>query len=85
MPDINKEETSTHFNSYEIAGVVKSKSGETGYRIIGLWGDYGKGQGNRIGPFFPENKLQDCEKLVDEITAKYGLPAAIETIINHFQ
>ena len=32
MPDINKEETPTHFNSYEIAGVVKAKSGETGYQ-----------------------------------------------------
>lgn len=75
---------STHFHSFIIKGVINLKTDETGWRIVGLWGDEDKGEGNRVGPTFPENQLEACEALADELEKKYGLPVPIQTIISHF-
>lgn len=74
----------TQFHSYIIKGVTNLKTDQEGWRIVGLWGDEEKGEGNRIGPAFPEDQLQECESLMDELEAKYGLPVDISTIITHF-
>lgn len=75
----------TQFHSFIIKGVTNIKTDIEGWRIVGLWGDEEKGEGNRIGPTFPEDQLDACEQLVDELESKYGLPVAINTIINHFK
>ena len=49
-----------------------------------MWGEEENGEGNRIGPTFEENQLSECEKLVDQLEALYGLPVEIATIISHF-
>ena len=75
----------TQFHSLIIKGVYNKKTDQDGWRIVGLWGDEAKGEGNRIGPTFPYTELEQCEKLVDELESKYGLPVPIDIIINHFQ
>ena len=77
-------EKPTHFHSLIIKGVTNIETGWYGWRIVGLWRDEEKGEGNRIGPSFDHDKIDDCEKLADELEHKYGLPVAIKTIISHF-
>lgn len=72
------------FHSYIIKGVTNLKTDQNGWRIVGLWGNEEKGEGNRIGPTFSEDQLQACESLMDELEAKYGLPVDVSTIITHF-
>ncbi len=55
-----------------------------GWRIVGIWGDEDKGEGMRIGPTFEDSDLESCEKLADELEAKYKLPIKISDIISHF-
>jgi hypothetical protein len=74
----------THFHSFIIKGVTNTKTDQQGWRVVGLWGDEDKSEGNRIGPTFHEDDLDSCEQLVDELERKYGLPVPIETIISHF-
>lgn len=74
----------THFHSLIIKGVTSIKTDKSGWKIVGLWGEEEKGEGNRIGPFFEENQLAECEKLADELEMLYGLPVEIATIISHF-
>ncbi|HAD11863.1 MAG TPA: hypothetical protein DCF33_05420 [Saprospirales bacterium] len=75
----------THFHSFIIKGVTNLKTDKTGWRIVGIWGDEEKGEGNRIGPTFDEDQLAECEALVDELEKTYGLPVLIKTIIAHFE
>lgn len=74
----------THFHSFIIKGVTNIKTDQQGWRIVGLWGDEEKAEGNRIGPTFAEDQIEACEKLADELESKYGLPVPIETIVSHF-
>lgn len=75
----------THFHSFIIKGVTNLKTDKTGWRIVGIWGDEEKGEGNRIGPTFDEDQLAECEALADELEKTYGLPVLIKTIIAHFE
>lgn len=74
-----------HFTSYIIKGVYKTSTDEIGWRIVGLYGDEEQGEGNRIGPTFPETELEACQKLLDDLVQQYGLPVNGNTIIRHFQ
>lgn len=74
----------THFHSYIIKGVYNKTTDESGWRIVGLWGDEEKGEGNRIGPTFSEEELEACEKECDQLVEKHGLPVEIATIWAHY-
>lgn len=74
----------THFHSFIIKAVTNIKTDKSGWKVVGLWGDENKGEGNRIGPTFEENQLDACEALADELEKFYGLPVEISTIISHF-
>jgi len=74
----------TKFHSYIIKGVYNKKTDESGWRIVGLWGDEEKGEGNRIGPTFAESEIEDCEKLCDELESKLGLPVFISDVLAFF-
>ena len=74
----------TNFNSYSIAGVYNLKTGESGFRVVGIWGVESRGEGNRIGPVFSDDDIDKCSELIDELTKLYGLPVSIATIISHF-
>ena len=74
----------TRFHSYIIKGVYNKKTDESGWRIVGLWGEEEKGEGNRIGPTFKESELEDCEKLADELESKLGLPVLISDVLAFF-
>lgn len=77
-------QTPTHFHSFILQGVFNLKTDREGWRIVGLWGDEDKGEGNRIGPTFEEAEFEACSELADELESRYGLPVAIETIVSHF-
>lgn len=74
----------THFHAFIIKKVINIKTDQEGWRIVGLWGDEDKAEGNRIGPTFPEDQIEAVEQLADDLESKYGLPVPIETIISHF-
>ncbi len=74
----------TQFHSYIIKMVGNVQTCKTGWRIVGLWGDEEKGEGNRIGPTFDDSELDACEALADDLEKQYGLPVEIATIISHF-
>ena len=74
----------THFHSFIIKGVTNIKTDTQGWRIVGLWGDEYKSEGNRIGPTFQEDQMEACEQLAGQLEAQYGLPVPIETIVSHF-
>lgn len=74
----------TNFHSFIIKGVFNTITCTSGWRIVGIWGDEDKGQGQRIGPTFADGELDACEKLADELENKYGLPVSISTIFSHF-
>lgn len=74
----------THFHSFIVKGVTNLKTDKSGWKVVGLWGDEDKAEGNRIGPTFEENQLDACEALADELENKYGLPVEIAIIISHF-
>lgn len=46
-------EAPVNFYGYIIKGVYNVNTDESGWRIVGLWGDEENGEGNRIGPTFP--------------------------------
>jgi hypothetical protein len=78
------DQTITHFHSLVIKGVTNMKTDKEGWRVVGIWGDEEKGEGMRIGPTFEDSDLESCEKLADELEAKYKLPVKISDIISHF-
>ena len=75
------ENTETHFHSFFIKGVTSVTTGLNGWRIVGLWGEEKKGEGNRIGPYFDEEKIEDCEALIDRIEKEFTLPVEISKVV----
>lgn len=82
--NLSIKSTPTHFHKFIIAGVINIKAGQKGWRIVGIWGDEDKYEGNRIGPYFKHEDYDQCEKLLNEIEAKYSAPYEIHKIIEHF-
>lgn len=84
---IHPTEPATHFHSFTIIGVMGvngEKKGDLGWRIVALWGDEDKFEGNTIGRTFKFDELEECERIVREIEVKYGLPVEIHKIVEHF-
>jgi len=81
---MESNQTITHFHTLIIKGFTNLNTDKSGWRIVGIWGDENKGEGMRIGPTFEEDDLDSCEKLADELEAKYKLPVKISDIISHF-
>jgi hypothetical protein len=73
----------TNFHSLIIKGVIDTKTDEEGWRIVGIWGDEDKKEGNRIGPRFPEDQLGECEALVEELEREFTFPAPIADIVSY--
>lgn len=77
-------QNSKQFHSYIIKNVYNTRTNKQGWRIVGIWGDEDKGEGNRIGPTFDYGDLESCEKLIDNLVAQYQLPVCVHTIAHHF-
>jgi hypothetical protein len=74
---------SSQIHTLFILKVINMQTYKEGWRIVALWGDEAKGEGYKIGPLFEENQLEECEKTMDEIHAKVGLPCATTDLINY--
>lgn len=81
---MKENEQITLFYYFVIKGVYNQVTNKEGYRVVGIWGNEHNGEGMRIGPTFEEDQLDLCEKLVDELEAKFDLPVKITDIITHF-
>lgn len=47
-----------------------------------------KGEGSRIGPYFEEKNINDCEVLIDRIEKEFTLPVEIQkgvTFLSQYQ
>lgn len=77
--------TPTHFNYFMVYGVYDAKKQKKGWRVVGIYGDEEKYEGNRVGPFFEHNELRKVQKMCDELETLYTMPVLIDTIVKHFE